>query len=64
MDEKKRFQKKNLNKDDHKGMKNAAKAVKGGAAGLGALALIVFNKENLKTLGKGALNIATKVLKK
>ena len=61
--DKKRFQKVNLNKDDNKGIENGAKAVKGVGAALGALALIVFNKDNLKTFGKGIAKIASKTKK-
>lgn len=64
MNETNRFQKKTLNKDDHKGMENGAKAIKGIVGAIGAVGLVVFNKDNLKTLGKGAVSIAAKVIKR
>lgn len=48
MAEQKRFQKKELNKDDYKCVENGAKATKGILASAGAIALVVFNKNNLK----------------
>lgn len=53
MVEQKRFKKKTLNKDDHKAAENGAKAVKGIVGALGEVALVVFNKDNLKTVGRG-----------
>ena len=45
-------------------MEQGAKVLKGGL-GLGAsIFLIVKNKDNLKTLGKSMLNLATKVIKR
>lgn len=62
MDEKKRFQKKTLNKEDHKGMENGAKIVKSVAVALlagGGLA--VFNKDNIKTAVKAASSMIKKL---
>lgn len=64
MEEQKRFQKKSLNSDDYKGAEKGAKAVKGFFGSLGAIVLVVVNKDNLKALGSGALDIAKKVVKK
>ena len=64
MDKQKRFRKQTLNSEDHKGMENAAKAVKGALGAAGALAMVVVNKDNLKMLGKGIASVATKVIKK
>lgn len=63
MNERNRFQRKTLNKDDHKGMENGAKAIKGILAAISAVGLVVFNKNNLKTVGKGAVSIAAKAIK-
>lgn len=52
MAEQKRFKKKALNKDDHKAAENGAKAVKGIVGVFVAVALVVLNKENLKTVGR------------
>ena len=64
MDKQKRFKKQKLKSEDYKGMEQGAKVLKGGL-GLGAsIFLIVKNKDNLKTLGKSMLNLATKVIKR
>ena len=64
MDKQKRFKKQELKSDDYKGMEQGAKILKGGL-GLGAsIFLMVKNKDNLRTLGKSAINLATKVIKK
>ena len=64
MEEQKKFQKKSLNSDDYKGTEKGAKAVKGFFGSLGAIVLVVVNKNNLKALGSGVLDIAKKVVKK
>ena len=64
MAEQKRFKKKALNKDDHKAAENSAKAVKGIASALGAVALVVFNKDNLKTVGKGIADVGKAIIKR
>lgn len=64
MEKQKRFKKQELKSDDYKGMEQGAKILKGGL-GLGAsIFLMVKNKDNLRTLGKSAINLATKVIKK
>ena len=64
MEKQKRFKKQELKSDDYKGMEHGAKILKGGL-GLGAsIFLMVKNKDNLKTLGKSMLNLATKVIKR
>ena len=45
-------------------MEQGAKVLKGGVGALLSLALVVANKDNLKVLGKGAVNIAKKVVLK
>ena len=64
MVEQKRFKKIALNKDDHKAAENSAKAVKGIAGALGAVALVVFNKDNLKTVGKGIADVGKAIIKR
>lgn len=64
MEDQKRFQKKALNSDDHKGMEIGAKALKGVAGVAVAAVTLVVNKDNLKTLGKGAISLAAKVIKR
>ena len=64
MAEQKRFKKKTLNKDDHKAAENGAKAVKGLAGALGAVALVVFNKDNLKTVCKGIADAGKAIVKR
>ena len=64
MDKQKRFKKQELKSEDYKGMELGAKALKGGLGLLGSLVLIVKNKDNLKTLGKSAIKLAGKVIKK
>lgn len=64
MVEQKRFKKKALNKDDHKAAENGAKAVKGIAGAIGAVALVVFNKDNLKTVGKGITDVGKAIIKR
>ena len=63
MAEQKRFKKKALNKDDYKAAENGAKAVKGIASALGAVALVVF-KDNLKTVGKGIADVGKAIIKR
>ena len=64
MEKQKRFKKQELKSDDYKGMEQGAKILKGGL-GLGAsIFLMVKNKDNLRTLGKSAINLASKVIKK
>ena len=63
MEEQKKFQKKSLNSDDYKGAEQGAKAVKG-VFGLGALVLVVLNKDNIKAIRTGALDIAKKAIKR
>ena len=63
MEEQKKFQKKSLNSDDYKGAEQGAKAVKG-VFGLGALVLVVLNKDNIKAIGTWALDIAKKAIKR
>lgn len=63
MAEQKRFKKKVLNKDDHKSTKNAAKVVKGIASAF-AVVLIVPNKDNLKSVGKGMADIGKAIIKR
>ncbi|MDD3227802.1 MAG: hypothetical protein PHE09_01170 [Oscillospiraceae bacterium] len=63
MENQKRFQKKTLNSDDHKGMEHGAVALKYiGGFGLGAL--LIKNKTVLKKLGSHAVDIATKAIKR
>lgn len=64
MENQKRFQKKTLNSDDHKGMKNGAKALKGAAGAVVAVAALVVNKDNLKVLGKNVGILAAKLIKR
>lgn len=65
MEEQKKFQKKSLNSDDYKGAEQGAKAVKGVFGSLvGALVLVVLNKDNIKAIGTGALDIAKKAIKR
>lgn len=64
MEKQRKFQKKSLNSDDYKGAEQGAKALKGVLGSLGALALVVLNKDNIKTIGTGALDIAKKAIKK
>ena len=64
MEKQKRIKKQELKSDDYKGLEQGAKILKGGL-GLGAsIFLMVKNKDNLRTLGKSAINLATKVIKK
>ncbi|MGM9603039.1 MAG: hypothetical protein ACI3W5_15820 [Faecousia sp.] len=64
MDKQKRFKKQKLNSDNDRAMEQGAKALKGSVGALLSLALVVANKDNLKALGKGAVNIAKKVVLK
>lgn len=64
MDKQKRFKKQELNSDADKGMEQGAKALKGVLGTLGAIGLMIVNKDNLKALGKGAASIAKMVIKK
>lgn len=64
MEKQKRFKKQKLNSDADKGMEQGAKAVKGGLGLALAVGIVIKNKDNLKTLGKNALNIAKMVIRK
>lgn len=64
MENQKRFQKKSLNSEDYKGTEQGAKAVKGLFGGLGAVALLHYNKDNLKALGSGVIDIAKEIVGK
>lgn len=64
MDNAKRFKKQELKSDDYKGMEHGAKLLKGGLGVFGSVFLIVKNKDNLKSLGKSALSLAGKVIKR
>ena len=64
MEEQKKFQKKSLNSDDYKGAEQGTKAVKGVFGSLGALVLVVLNKDNIKAIGTGTLDIAKKTIKR
>jgi hypothetical protein len=64
MAEQKRFKKKALNKDDHKAAENGAKAVKGVGGLLLAAVLVVRNKDNLKTVGKGIADVGKAIVKR
>ena len=64
MEMKKRFHKQELNKDDNKGMKVAAKALKGSVGALCAIGLVVLNKDKLKAIGKNVVTVATKAIEK
>ena len=64
MDKKKRFKKKKLNSDDYKGIEQGAKATKGVIGAIGAVGLLIVNKDNIKTLGKGAVNLAKIIIKR
>lgn len=64
MDKQKRFKKQELNSDADKGMEQGAMVLKGGIGLLGSIILLVKNKENLKTLGKSAVKLAVKVIKR
>ena len=63
MDKQKRFKKQELKNDDYKGMEQGAKALKGGLGLIGSIALVIKNKDNLKTLGKNTLKLVGKVIK-
>ena len=64
MAEQKRFKKRVLNKDDHKATENGAKVVKGIDGVFGAVALVVLNKDNLKTVGKGIVDAGKAIMKR
>lgn len=64
MAEQKRFKKRVLNKGDHKATENGAKVVKGIAGVFGAVALVVLNKDNLKTVGKGIVDAGKAIMKR
>lgn len=64
MEEQKKFQKRSLNSDDYKGAEQGAKAVKGVLGSLVALALVVLNKDNIKAIRTGALDIVKKAIKR
>lgn len=63
MGNQKRFKKQELKSDDYKGMEQGAKAVKGGIGLFTAAVLIFKNRENVKTLGKSALKLASRFVK-
>ena len=63
MGKQKRFKKQELKSDDYKGMEQGAKAVKGGLGLAAAAALVFKNRENVKTLGKSALKLASRFIK-
>lgn len=63
MGKQKRFKKQELKSDDYKGMEQGAKAVKGGLGLVAAAALVFKNRENVKTLGKSALKLASRFIK-
>lgn len=62
MEEQKRFKKKSLNGDDYKGAEKGAKAVRGFFSTFVVIALVVINKDKLKTLRSGAMDIAKKIV--
>ena len=64
MGEQRKFQKKSLNNNDYKGIEQEAKVVKGVFGSLGALALVVLNKDNIKAIGTEVLDIAKKAIKR
>ena len=53
---------KKLNKDDHKGVNMAAKAVKIAGAAVGAVVVAVNNKDKIAAGAKVAAKVATKVI--
>lgn len=63
MGKQKRFKKQELKSDDYKGMEQGAKAVKGGLGLAAAVALVIKNKDNLKSLGKSAIKLASRFIK-
>ena len=63
MDEKKRFQKRTLNSEDHQGMEKGAKAIKGIFGTAFAAVTLFANRDNLKTLAHSAADIAKNVIK-
>ena len=63
MDTKKHFQKQTLNRNDNKIIVNGAKAVKGLFSAVGAAALIVLNKDNIKTIVKGVGSVVRTIKK-
>lgn len=64
MENQKKFQKKTLNSNDYKAIEQGAKTVKNAFGGLSALFLIIANKDKLKALGAGAIDMAKKVIRK
>lgn len=62
MNKQKRFKKQNVNGNADKRMEQGAKALKGGLGLAAAIAIVVKNKNNLKTLGKSAGKIALKLI--
>lgn len=64
MENQKRFQKKSLNSNDYRAAEQGAKTVKRIFGTLGALFLVIANKDKLKALGAGAKDIAEKIVKK
>lgn len=62
MNKQKRFKKQTVNSKADKRMEQGAKALKGGLGLAAACAIIVKNKNNLKTLGKGVGKIALKLI--
>lgn len=55
----KRFQTKKLNKDDHKDVKNTARAVRKGVGVVGAVALVT---PVIKKHGKGVVDLAKNII--
>lgn len=64
MGKQKRFQKQTLNSEEDKAMENGAKKLKRVLGFAAPLALAVANKDKLKAIGKGAVNLSKQVLKK
>ncbi|MBR5231705.1 MAG: hypothetical protein IKW00_05595 [Clostridia bacterium] len=62
MNKEKRFKKQTVNSNADKGMEQGAKALKGGLGLAAAIAIVVKNKKNLKTLGKSVGKIALKLI--
>ena len=64
MDKQKQFKKQELNSDDYKYMERGAKVLKRGIGLAGSLVLVIKNKDNLKVLGKRAVDLAAKAIKR
>ena len=63
MEKQKKFHKQTLNSADHKVMKTCAKAIKGTAGAVCAVGMVVANKETLKAVAKGAVNVGAAAVK-